>query len=116
MVFLTKLGFENLKNLVTPSSLCKVGRVTELLDGRVISSPWKTKHFQGLEDDFGLKKPNHHLDPEYVHIFRGKKSMVYEETFLRNFKFYAKTLTKLHDLTVPNAMHRIVPIYRACSY
>jgi hypothetical protein len=42
--------------------------------------------------------------------------MVYEETFLRNFKFYAKTLTKLHDLTVPNAMHRIVPIYRACSY
>jgi hypothetical protein len=39
MVFLTKLGFENLKNLVTPSSFCKVGRVTELLDGRVISSP-----------------------------------------------------------------------------
>jgi hypothetical protein len=27
--------------------------------------------------------------------------MVYGETFLRNFKFYAKTLTKLHDLTVP---------------
>ncbi len=26
--------------------------------------------------------------------------MVYEETFLRNFRFYAKTLTKLHDLTV----------------
>ncbi len=26
--------------------------------------------------------------------------MVYGETFLRNFKFYAKTLTKLHDLTV----------------
>jgi hypothetical protein len=25
--------------------------------------------------------------------------MVYEETFLRNFRFYAKTLTKLHDLT-----------------
>ncbi len=73
MVFLAKLGFENLKNLVTPSSFCKVGRVTELLDGRVISSPWKTKHFQGLEDDFGLKKPNHHLGPEYLHIFRGKK-------------------------------------------
>jgi hypothetical protein len=27
--------------------------------------------------------------------------MVYEETFLRNFRFYAKTLTKLHDLMVP---------------
>ncbi len=27
--------------------------------------------------------------------------MVYGETFLINFKFYAKTLTKLHDLTVP---------------
>jgi hypothetical protein len=26
--------------------------------------------------------------------------MVYEKTFLRNFRFYAKTLTKLHDLTV----------------
>ncbi len=26
--------------------------------------------------------------------------MVYGETFLRNFKFYAKTLTKVHDLTV----------------
>jgi hypothetical protein len=26
--------------------------------------------------------------------------MVYGETFLRNFKFYAKTLKKLHDLTV----------------
>jgi len=24
MVFLTKLGFENLKNLVTPSPFCKV--------------------------------------------------------------------------------------------
>jgi hypothetical protein len=26
--------------------------------------------------------------------------MVYGETFLINIKFYAKTLTKLHDLTV----------------
>ncbi len=26
--------------------------------------------------------------------------MVFGETFLRNFKFYAKTPTKLHDLTV----------------
>ncbi len=39
MVFLTKLVFENLKNLVTPSRFCKGGRVTELLDGRVTSSP-----------------------------------------------------------------------------
>ena len=34
-----------------------------------------------------------------MHLFRAK-SIVYGETFLRNFKFYAKTLTKLHDLTV----------------
>jgi hypothetical protein len=54
IVFLTKLGFENLKNLVIPSHFCKVGRVTELLDGRVTSSPWETKKFQGLDDDFGL--------------------------------------------------------------
>jgi len=39
MVFLTKLGFENPKNLVTPSLFCEVGWVTELLDGRVTSSP-----------------------------------------------------------------------------
>jgi hypothetical protein len=39
MVFLTKLGFENLKNLVTPSPFCKFRRVTELLYGRVTSSP-----------------------------------------------------------------------------
>ena len=50
MVFLTKLGFENLKNLGTPSPFCKVGRVTE----------------------FGLKKPNHHLGPEYMCIFLGQ--------------------------------------------
>jgi hypothetical protein len=56
MVFLTKLGFENLKNLVSPSHFCKVRRVTELLDGRVTSSPWKTNNVQGLDDDFGLKK------------------------------------------------------------
>ncbi len=73
MVFLAKLGFENIKNLVTPSPFCKVGRVTELLDGRVTSSPWKTKKFQGLDDYFGQKRPNHHLVPEYVHLFRAKK-------------------------------------------
>ncbi len=72
-VFLTKLGFENLKNLVTPSPFCKVWRVMELLDGRVTSSPWKTKNFQGLDDDFGLKRPNHHIGPEYVHLLRTKK-------------------------------------------
>jgi hypothetical protein len=54
MIFLTKLGFENLKNLVT-------------------SSPRETKKFRGLDDDFGLKRPNHHLGPEYVHLFRAKK-------------------------------------------
>jgi hypothetical protein len=54
MVFLTKLDFENLKNLVT-------------------SSPRETKNFRGLDDDFGLKRPNHHLGPEYVHLFRAKK-------------------------------------------
>ncbi len=69
MVFLTKLGFENLKNLVTPSPFCKVWRVTELLGGGVTSSPWKTKKFQGLDDDFGQKGPKHHLGPEYGHLF-----------------------------------------------
>jgi hypothetical protein len=83
MVFMTKLGFENLKNLVT-------------------STPLETKKFRGLHDDFSLKRPNHHLGPEYVHLFRNKRT-VYGETFLRNFKFYAKTLTKLHDLTVLNS-------------
>ncbi len=73
MVFLTKLGFENLKNLVTSSPFCTVGRVTELLDGRVTSSPWKTTNFQGLGDDFGLEGPKHHLGPDYVHLFRAKK-------------------------------------------
>ncbi len=73
MVFLTKLGFENLKNLVTPSPFCKVGRETVLLDGRVTSSPWKTKNFQGLDYDFGLKRQNHHLGPEYVYLFGQKK-------------------------------------------
>jgi hypothetical protein len=35
--------------------------------------------------------------------------MVYGETFLRNFKFYAKTLTKLHDLMVG---HKLSYIYK----
>ncbi len=100
MVFLTKLGFENLKNLVTPSPLGKVGRVTELLDGRVTSSPWKTKNFQGLGDDFGLKSPNHHLGPEYVHLFRAKKVWYMGRLFWEISSFMQKTLTKLHDLTV----------------
>jgi hypothetical protein len=34
--------------------------------------------------------------------------MVYGETFLRNFKFYAKTLTKLHDLTVPVYVYALI--------
>ncbi len=44
----------------------KVEGVTELPDGRVTSSPRETKIFRGLDDDFGLKRPNHHLGPEYV--------------------------------------------------
>ncbi len=92
MVFLTKLGFENLKNLVTPSPFCKVGRVTELLDGKITSSHWKTKHFQGLDDDFGLKRPNHHQGPEYVHLL-GQKKYVYGETFLRIFIFAFPRIT-----------------------
>ncbi len=74
--------------------------MTELPDGRVTSSPRETKIFRGIDDDFGLKRLNHHLGPEYMHLFRAKKSIVYGETFQRNFNFYAKTLTKLHDLTV----------------
>ncbi len=89
MVFLTKLGFENLKNLVTPSPFCKVGRVTVLLDGGVTSSPWKTKNFQGLDDDFGLKRPNHHLGPEYVHLFRAKKYGIWGD-FSEKFQVLCK--------------------------
>ena len=33
-------------------------------------------------------------------IFLGQKKHCVWETLPRNFKFYAKTLTKLHDLTV----------------
>ena len=47
--------------------------VTDLPDGRVTSSPRETKIFRGLDDDFGLKRPNHHIGPEYVHLFRAKK-------------------------------------------
>jgi hypothetical protein len=99
MVFLTKLGFENIKNLVTTSAFHKVGRVTELPDGRVTSSPRETKNFRGLDDDFDLKRPNHHLGTEYVNLFRAKKVWYMGET-LRIIMFYAKILTKLHDLTV----------------
>ncbi len=102
MVFLTKLGFENLKNLVTPSPFRKVGRVSELPDGRVTLtlSPRETKNFRGLDDDvFGLKRPNHHLGPEYLHLYRAKKVWLWGD-FSENFKFYARTLMKLHDLTV----------------
>jgi hypothetical protein len=55
MVFLTKLGFENLKNLVTLSPFRIFGRATKLPDGRVTSSPRETKNFRGLDNDFGLK-------------------------------------------------------------
>jgi hypothetical protein len=51
----------------------EVEGMTELPDGRVTSSPRETKNFRGLDDDFGLKRPNHHLGPEKVHLFRAKK-------------------------------------------
>ncbi len=92
---LDKVIFSMVSHMVFLTKLCRFWESQNL----VTSSPWKTKKFQGLDDDFGLKRPNHHLGPEWVHPFRAKKSMVYGETFLRNFKFYAKNLTKLHDLT-----------------
>ena len=51
----------------------KVGRVTELPEGRVTSSPRETKIFWGLDDDFGLKRPNHYLGPKYEHLLGQKK-------------------------------------------
>jgi hypothetical protein len=89
MVFLTKLGLENLKNLVTPSTFCKVGRVTELPDGRVTSSPWKTKKFQGLDDGFGLKRPNHHLVLNMC-IFLGQKKYGIWGDFSEKFQVLSK--------------------------
>jgi hypothetical protein len=47
--------------------------VMVLPDGGVTLSPRETKIFRGVDDDFGLKRPNHHLGPEYVHLFRAKK-------------------------------------------
>jgi hypothetical protein len=41
--------------------------------------------------------------------------MVYEETFLRNFRFYAKTLTKSHDLTVSTFHNPIGVLPTACQ-
>jgi hypothetical protein len=91
MVFLTKLDFKNLKNLVTPSPFCEVRRVTELLDGRVTSSPWKTTNFQGLDDDFDLKRPNHHLGPEYMQLFRAIKVLYMGRLFWEISSFMQKT-------------------------
>ncbi len=51
----------------------KIEGVTVLPDGGVTSSPRETKIFRAVDDDFGLKRPNHHLGPEYVHLFRAKK-------------------------------------------
>jgi hypothetical protein len=57
----------------SPKMQKQVEGMTELLDGRVTSSPRETKIFRGLDDDFGLKRPNHHLGPEFVHLFRANK-------------------------------------------
>jgi hypothetical protein len=86
MVFLTKLDFENLKNLVTSSPFCKVG----VTDGRVTSSPRETKYFRGLDDNFDLKRPNHHLGPEYVHLFRANKVWYIGRLFLEISSFLQK--------------------------
>ncbi len=51
--------------------------MTELPDGGVTSSPRETKNFRGLDDEFGLKRPNHHLGPKYVHLFRAKKYSIW---------------------------------------
>ena len=51
--------------------------MTELPDGRVTSSPQETKIFRGLDDDFGLKGPNHLLGPEHENLFRAKKYSIW---------------------------------------
>ncbi len=76
----SKLFFKNILRMAKLEDKAKspkiqklVEGVTELPDGRVTSSPRETKNFRGLDDDFGLKRPNHHLGPEFEHLFRAKK-------------------------------------------
>ncbi len=59
--------------------------MTELPDGGVTSSPRETKIFRGLDDDFGLKRPNHHLGPDYMHLFRAKKNYTIWGDFSEKF-------------------------------
>ncbi len=76
----SKLFFENVVRMAKlaerpkiPYIQNKIEGVTVLPDGGVTSSPRETKIYLGVDDDFGLKRPNHHLGPEYVHLFRAKK-------------------------------------------
>jgi len=64
--------------------------VTDLPDGRVTSSPRETKIFRGLDDDFGLKRPNHHLGLVYMHIFRTKKLYYMRRLFREILSFMQK--------------------------
>ena len=63
---------------------------------RVTPSPGETKIFRGLDDDFGLKRQNHHLGPDYMHLFRAKKLYYMGRLFREILSF----VRKLHDLTV----------------
>ncbi len=88
MVFLTKLGFENLKNLVT-------------------STPWETKSFQGLDYDFGLKRPTHHLDPEYVHLLRAKKYGIWGD-FSEKFQVLCKNPDEVTRFDGIGSLHWVI--------
>ena len=84
----SKLFFKNIHRMTKLAERPKIMHiqkrvewVTELPDGGVTSSPRETKLFRGLDDDFGLKRPNHHLGPEYVHLFRAKKVWVMGRLF-----------------------------------
>ena len=64
--------------------------MTELPDGGVTSSPRETKIFRGLDNDFGLKRPNHHLGPDYMHLFRAKKLYYMGRLFREILSFVRK--------------------------
>jgi hypothetical protein len=62
----------------------------ELPDGGVTLSPRETKIFRGLDDDFGLKRPNHQLGPDYMHLFRAKKVYYMGRLFREILSFVRK--------------------------
>jgi hypothetical protein len=76
----SKLFFENVFRMAKLAERPKIPYIQKeiegvavLQDGGVTSSPRETKNFRGVDNDFGLKRPNHHLGPKYVHLFRAKK-------------------------------------------